>query len=402
MVTSREIANPEDRNLDGGSAAEPNVDTHRMKVTWLVIVVTSCLTVVMDNAQPASAQGEPPGCKIVDPAGYFVAFPDEAMHGEEVCVKVLVSNSCGGACCNVTANAELTLPGGAIVPVLSNAMILEYDSVFCPSSDPRCLTASNCTIAGVDGYSFIIKHGHEHGENGRACPAAPQPGMGREHISLEINGVGHTGWDDQWSRCKCGPIKVNHRPCTNSCDQGEVCAQGICVPPTCDGNGVCDPDENCESCPSDCTETGSGCGNGICEPRLGENCINCSADCNGKRVGKASGQFCCGAGNREISTGCDDNRCSSRGFECTTEGVPPCCGNGSCGEFEDSCNCPSDCGRALDHEGQGQTCTDGIDNDCDGDADGADLDCSCGLPGRSCVANADCCSNICTSRGLCR
>ncbi len=69
----------------------------------------------------------------------------------------------------------------------------------------------------------------------------------------------------------------------------------------------------------------------------------------------------------------------------TGNGTPPIvdmgayefgCGNGSCGSFENQCNCPEDCGTPPANEIAHGTCGDGIDNDCDGlidcDDDGED------------------------------
>ncbi len=46
------------------------------------------------------------------------------------------------------------------------------------------------------------------------------------------------------------------------------------------GNGVCDENENCSSCPQDCGQCGSICGNGICE--MNES-ISCPQDCEEKK-----------------------------------------------------------------------------------------------------------------------
>jgi subtilisin family serine protease len=52
-------------------------------------------------------------------------------------------------------------------------------------------------------------------------------------------------------------------------------------------------------------------------------------------------------------------------------------------------------------------CDDGVDDDCDGQADAADSDCAgdggttcgeLGLPGDPCTEDADCCLNICRGR----
>ncbi len=53
----------------------------------------------------------------------------------------------------------------------------------------------------------------------------------------------------------------------------------------------------------------------------------------------------------------------------------PFCGNGRCDPDEDSCNCPDDCGMPPPRETPGSTCSDGLDNDCDGLIDSIDPDC---------------------------
>ena len=52
------------------------------------------------------------------------------------------------------------------------------------------------------------------------------------------------------------------------------------VQPYC-GDGICSNDENCTNCPEDCgpCPPPEHCGNGRCEPWLGENCQNCEIDC---------------------------------------------------------------------------------------------------------------------------
>ena len=114
-----------------------------------------------------------------------------------------------------------------------------------------------------------------------------------------------------WAAGGCLPSRsnpVDQSRCSPACSTSERCYQGGCVAlhvgseggpadwgpavadselglgdlrylPLCDpcgqrclatcGDGRCDPDESCRSCPSDCT-CGSGCGNGIVEP--GEGC----------------------------------------------------------------------------------------------------------------------------------
>ena len=88
-------------------------------------------------------------------------------------------------------------------------------------------------------------------------------------------------------------------------------------------------------------------------------------------------------------------------------GAPsPSCGDGTCDAGEDTCNCAGDCGAPPSFEEPGVNCADGLDNDCDGQADCADVNCfadaacgpSCG--NGVCEAGEDCntCSSDCLSK----
>ncbi|MFC2172203.1 hypothetical protein ACFLU6_06175 [Acidobacteriota bacterium] len=79
-----------------------------------------------------------------------------------------------------------------------------------------------------------------------------------------------------------------------------------------------------------------------------------------------------------------------------------------CDPSEDGCGCPQDCGTPPGSE---TSCTDGIDEDCDGAADCQDPDgdcathpdCSCRSRKAPCSSDNDCCSNSCNARkGTCR
>lgn len=214
------------------------------------------------------------------------------------------------------------------------------------------------------------------------------------------------------------------------CSQGEICVEGTCnpLPPVC-GNGICDEGEDCGVCSADCISGGGAavCGNGVCEPESGENCLECPQDCSGKQVGTIKRQFCCGNGEGVNPVGCDDLRCTQDAWLCSDtqadayccgDGVcegaeddvncavdnclPPFCGDGNCDPGEDQCSCSGDCGNPPATE---TNCTDGVDNDCDGDIDSADPDCSnsaaCLLKREPCSSDDACCSNRCF-RGFCK
>ncbi len=192
----------------------------------------------------------------------------------------------------------------------------------------------------------------------------------------------------------------------------------------CDDNGVCEPGEDCNTCPNDCfTGSGVSCGNGVCETADGEDCTSCSDDCNSRLGGKPNGRYCCGDGTAQYGVDCSDSRCTGAGNTCTFDpavpsccgdyacegsedsyncavdcGPPPVCGDGPCDPGEDQCNCPADCGAPPATE---VNCGDGIDNDCDGLTDGADPDCACSVKGVPCSVDGECCSNWC-HRGACK
>ncbi|RJP36644.1 MAG: hypothetical protein C4547_07045 [Phycisphaerales bacterium] len=236
----------------------------------------------------------------------------------------------------------------------------------------------------------------------------------------------------------CDP-NLDCQPGVNPCPQGDVCLEGpdlCCTPVTeicddgqdndcdgavdcadpdcggdpacaCDNDNVCEPGEDCNNCPNDCTSGGGGgvCGNGVCEPSAGEDCLSCPTDCRGKQSGKPSGRYCCGDGAGENPVGCNDGRCNSNGFACSDAPPDPyCCGDDVCEGAEDACNCAIDCDSPPNSE---TNCTDGLDNDCDGSVDCDDGDCAgdpacaCGAKNDPCSVNGDCCSNRC-KQGRCR
>jgi spore coat protein A len=192
--------------------------------------------------------------------------------------------------------------------------------------------------------------------------------------------------------------------------------QTVHDPLNCNGNGVCEDGEDCMSC-ADCgTVSGALCGNGLCETGDGENFDNCSADCAGKTKGKDP--YKCGNPASGDYVNCSqDARCTD-GFFCREmPRLSACCGDALCEGQETDSTCAVDCsvgqvgnncsqildkdtcngdpgcqwqgsprsgscvetdtgGVCTPDEDPELTCSDGVDNDCDGAIDCSDTDCA--------------------------
>lgn len=271
-----------------------------------------------------------------------------------------------------------------------------------------------------DGTFWIAYSGHAH-----------SLGFGMSNFSVSGGcGDGLCEFGEDPCNCPddCGAPEQNETGlCTdgvdNDCDGVADCDDSDCAnEPVClCGNGVCDPEENCTDCPEDCISGGAAgeCGNGVCEPDSGEDCRSCPNDCAGKQTGKPSNRFCCGD-----DVGCEDSRCNKDEYSCGETPVPYCCGDGTCGGAENSDNCAIDCpapycGDSNCDPGEEcscfddcprlatevDLCNDGIDNDCDGNADCDDSDCSgdpacdtCLETGARCTSDDECCSNLCRGK----
>ncbi|TNF75470.1 MAG: hypothetical protein EP299_06220, partial [Acidobacteria bacterium] len=186
----------------------------------------------------------------------------------------------------------------------------------------------------------------------------------------------------------------------NDCDGFIDCTDGDCsAEPFCAicGDGTCNPGEDKCNCAADCgspplTEVGvctdtfdndcdtfadcgdpdcapdpacAFCGDATCGP--GEDQCNCVVDCGTPPAGEVG--FCADSLDNDCdgAVDCLDPECIPTA-ECTF------CGNSICDAGENSCNCAGDCGAPPGSEVG--MCTGGWDDDCDGDVDCADTDCS--------------------------
>jgi len=125
---------------------------------------------------------------------------------------------------------------------------------------------------------------------------------------------------------------------------------GVTPPPTTCGDGTCEANESCTTCPEDCGFCQT-CGDGTCETT--ETCLSCPIDC-----GKCP---TCGDGICEAVEDC--TTCPEDCGQCAS------CGDGTCGPNEDCNNCPQDCGKCPG-------CGDGI---CSGTENCISCPADCGL-----------------------
>lgn len=155
-----------------------------------------------------------------------------------------------------------------------------------------------------------------------------------------------------------------------------------------DGDGVDDCRDDCPDTapgetvgPDGCSGCQGGgatavCGDGVCNAGDGEDCLSCPDDCRGKQKGKASTQYCCGAGGGVGAVGCADPRCSADGLACSDGSTTPsCCGDAVC-DASEACDCAADCGAPPADESGADACSNGTDDDCDGLVDCAEASCS--------------------------
>ncbi len=210
-----------------------------------------------------------------------------------------------------------------------------------------------------------------------------------------------------------GILGTNHRAAGQS-----ACGDGTCTTP---------PENSC-NCPNDCgappaTES---CGAGFPSNPMDDDCdgmIDCADDdCIFVSVPFIGSIPCFNCGNG-VCAGCErcgtcaicppecgppvtaeincadgmDNDCNGTADCADVQCLSLCCGNGRCDPTENHCNCPSDCGTAPGSE---INCADGRDNDCDGGMDCADSECF-SLP--ICCGNATCSpwENPCNCPGDC-
>ena len=257
-------------------------------------------------------------------------------------------------------------------------------------NDPDCATESPACSCG----NFVCDPGETQCNCAIDCGGVPGPEVCNDGVDNNCDGA----------------IDCLDAACTCTTFCGGVCGDAVCFtseictcptdcgPPVTSESGLCTDglDNDCDSfvdcgdpdCFSDPACAGGGCGDGICTSA--EMCW-CAVDCGPPAASESWPSTCTDGLDNDCNgvADCNDPGCS---FE-------PCCGPPGCGDglctppAESQCNCPFDCGVPS----PGENCTDGIDNDCNGLIDCNDPFCAAIPP----CAPITCPDGNCTPSEIC-
>jgi hypothetical protein len=144
-------------------------------------------------------------------------------------------------------------------------------------------------------------------------------------------------------------------------EEGADAIQVTVVPPSCDGDGLCEIGEDCGNCPSDCVSGAEFCcGDNGCE--VGEDACSCSLDCGLPTLLEQPSLTCDDTLDNDCDSfvDCEDPDCTGA-FECQL----PCNNDLVCEPAlgEDCNTCPSDCAGETSGSPENRYCC-GDDVDC--------------------------------------
>lgn len=288
------------------------------------------------NAGAACASGQ---CQIGSCSAPFANCDNTAANGCEANLQSSALNcgSCGTTCASINGTASC---GSFMCSITCNSGFKNCNGQFDDGCEKSIQTLQDCGDCGV---VCDLPHATESCGTG-AC-------------QIQQCDAGFTNCDGITSNgCECAAGCVNGtcQGCGDgSCNPGigETCMNcqsdcGSC--PFC-GDLMCNGAENCSTCAGDC---GACCGNASCDTIFGENCASCATDC-GSCCGNAS---CEGIFNENCMTcpddcgvcvGCGDGSCTGvENCQSCPDDCAACCGNGLCDTiFGENCaGCPGDCG----------------------------------------------------------
>ncbi len=247
--------------------------------------------------------------------------------------------------------AEVTLPSGQHSVELLPGWTLQRQEQSEFAAVEATLTSDNPqAFTIVDGETTAIQVSFLAGDE-------IATGGGTLRVGIEVEEVGCEPPMLQCQGACVDPLSdvANCGGCGVACVTDQVCVDGICTDPFCNGDGVCDSDqETAETCYVDC----GSCGDGLCTDGY-ETADDCYADCG------ACGDGLCTDGSETADDcyadcgACGDGICTD-GSETADDCYADCgaCGDGICTDgSEDANSCPSDC------ESSGAPCDDPIELD---------------------------------------
>jgi hypothetical protein len=244
---------------------------------------------------------------------------------EDLNCGVCNSADCGDGDCNDTEDCETCPEDCGECPKPGNC---------CESTDvPGCLEAQimDCVCA-QDSFccenswdNLCVEHVEDYGCGeclGSCCGESEEPGCSDSDCMDAVCQVDSYCCDNAWDSI-----------CVDEAE--EICGD-LCTPPPECGDGLCNGDENCTTCPLDCGLCDVECGDGLCQDDSGEDCETCWQDC-----GACEGEGPCCVSNG--SPGCMDDDIES----CVCAMDSFCCNNtwdSVCAEMAEECNsCGGDC-----------------------------------------------------------
>jgi hypothetical protein len=351
-------------------------------------------------------------CEVADDcADWFSGVPhgdtDHANCSHNCCVVVTLASACGDDSCQVGETAE-SCPTDCATNCDAGC------SKKCPRDCPFILCG--------DGQCDPL--GYEDCRNCTADCGTCEPCGDHycDSCDLRGNGAETCGNDDTAPSCKtdcgiCNPVFCGNRQCDSKDGETcENCPEDCCGVDVCP-DATCGPTEDCHSCPQDCG-TCPICGDQICNGEETCFCSDCPCDqgmtCNqaGECVAAACPNGVCDADEDYVlcpsdcgTFFCEPNMsCSQQGFQCVGPSAFKVCASPSSdicpllsGQTAISClidgqavqaacdvvaqflgpsTCNGACCVCAPTEQVEATCSDGLDNDCDGLIDCKDDDCN--------------------------
>lgn len=247
---------------------------------------------------------------------------------------------CPGDCCTVHASPFCS------EAFLRDCVCFELPECCSESWDAHCVLAVETLNCGKcpDACGDGVCTGDEDCANCTAdcgvCPTSccwPQPGAGcddalvTEFVCLQEPSCCQQQWTEQ---------------CVQLLRQG--------WPAFCCGDGTCQPDEECQTCPMDCQCEGF-CGDGVCAGG-DEDASTCPSDCPMLAADCCKAHGTPGCQNVEVETlvcakwplCCSDAWYPQCVDILLVEAPEVCCGNGECGATENCTTCTDDCGLCED------------------------------------------------------